>query len=137
MKLHMLHLCGLYSCENRQMFRCFTYIFYKFYIKITCWLNWYYNENNWIQKTLSKNVFLHDSEILIFALNPLPWQNSVFSVYILYIWIVNLFSSQTKDYEVSYAPTLVKKLANQEAIIGAPAKFVCKALGEPIPKPKW
>lgn len=42
-----------------------------------------------------------------------------------------------EEFEVSYAPTFTKKLQNQEAILGSMAKFVVKAIGEPVPSIKW
>ena len=38
---------------------------------------------------------------------------------------------------VAYAPSFAKKISDQEVLVGAQAKFVVKALGEPAPAPKW
>jgi len=39
--------------------------------------------------------------------------------------------------DVAYAPSFAKKISDQEVLVGAQAKFVVKALGEPAPTAKW
>ena len=55
--------------------------------------------------------------------------------------VPSIHSSYRKDRvdaaDVAYAPSFAKKISDQEVLVGAQAKFVVKALGEPAPTAKW